>query len=236
MRYLSVHVQWLHRPPAAGASSVALGAWARVASYAAEMELGVLGERATQHKPLGRARLIGCRAWGNTEWQGLCRVDRKSVELLVQEKLATWDGNDLLIEGYDLWGEREYARKREFGQLPRVQHNGLPFCTLGSNGEPPVCDRGPVTIYALVDPRDNTVRYVGKTSDPSARLAQHIENTAGKGHKNVWVRDLKASGLRPTMEILERVPVAEWEAAERRWIAFYSTRGSVLNVEIGGAH
>jgi hypothetical protein len=112
-----------------------------------------------------------------------------------------------------------------------VRRNGLPFCVFGI--EPPFCNRGPISIYALVDPRDNTVRYVGKTSSPRDRLAQHIE-WESKGRKGKWVAELKAAGAVPRMEILERVPVGEWEEAERKWIAFYSARGSVLNVEIGG--
>jgi len=116
---------------------------------------------------------------------------------------------------------------------PLVCRNGLPFCVFGANGETVARDRGPICIYALIDPRDNTVRYIGKTSSPQHRLRQHIEQES-KGRKFKWVTEMKASGVLPRMEILERVPIFEWEAAERRWIAFYSNHGSILNVEIGG--
>lgn len=126
--------------------------------------------------------------------------------------------------------------KRE--KLEIVKPSAKPFCVFGDNGETkttlgpfPSC----VAVYALLDPRDNTVRYVGKTTCPELRLREHIESAGNQSRRCRWIADLVAHGMEPTMVILDRVSAARWEHVERRWIAFYSRRGSLYNVEIGGA-
>lgn len=117
-------------------------------------------------------------------------------------------------------------------------------------GEPPLPDTQ--VIYALIDPRFDTVRYVGRTSDPKRRLARHlgverdrriirteIFNTypippgAGPKEKELWVSSLRQEGLLPEMRILEqvRVPSRTLER-ETRWIChFLHHRAALLNVE-----
>lgn len=91
-------------------------------------------------------------------------------------------------------------------------------------------------IYALVDPRDAGVRYVGKTRKPPlARLEGHLrEPTNGAMAK--WFGALAAVGLQPHIEVLEHVADAEWEDAERGWIHWFRQRGDLLNVDPGGDH
>lgn len=85
----------------------------------------------------------------------------------------------------------------------------------------PQFDDTPFTyIYALVDPRNNAIRYIGKSNKPRHRFAVHLvpsslrENT----HKNAWIKQLLSIGLKPKLETLDWVPVAEWETEERKWI------------------
>ena len=71
-------------------------------------------------------------------------------------------------------------------------------------------------IYALIDPRTGEVRYVGKADDPDLRLAQHIA-AARKGeatYKGRWIRKLLDLELKPSLEILEEVPIQDWEEAD----------------------
>jgi predicted GIY-YIG superfamily endonuclease len=79
-------------------------------------------------------------------------------------------------------------------------------------------------IYALVDPRNNSVRYVGYTRNAlPARLSQHLrqaKHRAGKGysyHTINWVNELVSVGLRPEIVPLE-THVTDWAARERFWI------------------
>lgn len=79
-------------------------------------------------------------------------------------------------------------------------------------------------IYALIDPRTNCVRYVGKAKDPLKRLGFHLCDSQLKPntHRNHWLRSLKTIGLMPRQIILEAVSFdADWREAERYWIAHY---------------
>lgn len=56
-------------------------------------------------------------------------------------------------------------------------------------------------LYLLVDPRDEAVRYVGVTSNPSRRLYQHLRADK-ETHRDRWIRSLQALGLLPRMDII----------------------------------
>lgn len=62
---------------------------------------------------------------------------------------------------------------------------------------------GTYQVYALVDPRDKTTRYVGISKDARSRLAQHMSEIENR--KRAWLFDLKQQGLQPDIEILETV-------------------------------
>src|SRR5260370_31240290 len=76
-------------------------------------------------------------------------------------------------------------------------------------------------IYALIDPRDDSIRYVGLTEYPDIRLKQHI---LGDGNipKRKWVSELNRLGLSPIMQTIETVQSLP-EAFEREgyWIQYY---------------
>lgn len=99
------------------------------------------------------------------------------------------------------------------------------------------------TIYALVDPISDEVRYVGKTIElPRRRLAIHRRDaTSSKNtrqqrtHCSRWLRRLYGIGLQPRLAIIETVPPGgDWAAAERKWIAFFSARSRLTNITSGG--
>lgn len=60
-------------------------------------------------------------------------------------------------------------------------------------------------VYALIDPRDWTVGYVGTTHRAEMRLAAHLKLSDGNGLKNAWLRGLLAVGVTPWMRVLETV-------------------------------
>ena len=68
-------------------------------------------------------------------------------------------------------------------------------------------------IYKLVDPIDNTIRYVGRTNGTLLdRLVEHIfevstRSTSGTyaiKEKKTWLRTLLSKGLVPKIVLLER--------------------------------
>ena len=97
-------------------------------------------------------------------------------------------------------------------------------------------------VYALLDPSDNKVRYVGKSDDPVLRLKGHMSEMRAwsrwlsihedrYGHqkhaqnpKLCWLRDLNQRGLKPKLAILEEVAKVDLpyasapHPAELRWI------------------
>lgn len=88
-------------------------------------------------------------------------------------------------------------------------------------------------IYALLDPRDSTVRYVGVTNRPlNVRLSGHMSSPASRGVK-AWIRELVGLSSRPGIRLLS-APRDKWEDAERGWISWFRARGDLLNVDPGG--
>ena len=59
-------------------------------------------------------------------------------------------------------------------------------------------------IYALADPRDNLVRYVGITTDTKYRYRQH---SRGGYNRSIWrwARELEHVGMSPVMHIVETI-------------------------------
>ena len=78
---------------------------------------------------------------------------------------------------------------------------------------------GKAYIYALVDPRDDSVRYVGRSVKPKARLQQHLSDKTTNLEKIAWLDDLKTIGLKPALRILEETTADAALEVEGSWIA-----------------
>ncbi len=90
-------------------------------------------------------------------------------------------------------------------------------------------------IYVLRDPRDNGVRYVGRTKNLKGRLQQHLYNKSDGSFvhaRREWIQEVRSAGLRPVMEVVEtlRAPVEEALVSERerRWIFHFYQQGAAL--------
>lgn len=58
-------------------------------------------------------------------------------------------------------------------------------------------------VYHLIDPNDRAVRYIGKSRNPKARLAQHLADAVAADNttKKRWIRQLVAAGQKPVLII-----------------------------------
>jgi hypothetical protein len=88
------------------------------------------------------------------------------------------------------------------------------------------------SIYRLVDPRDNSTRYIGLSSHIFERYAQHILSSGirKKGARYEWIKSLKQQNLNPVLNILEAGIENRSQAEEREayWIRFYRNLGADL--------
>jgi hypothetical protein len=92
-------------------------------------------------------------------------------------------------------------------------------------------------VYVLVDPRDESIRYVGRTSAPHLRATTHACQSSSRGDKAMWTAELLSLGLRPRLEIVETFGINRriWPrspcAAEQAWIDRARASGAdLLNI------
>lgn len=83
------------------------------------------------------------------------------------------------------------------------------------------------SIYALIDPVDESVRYIGMSAQPEIRLAYHLAGSFGR--KLHWIQDLRSQGLLPVLEILETTDSKQYAYdREGYWIHYYAKRHAPL--------
>lgn len=85
-----------------------------------------------------------------------------------------------------------------------------------------------VFIYVLVDPRNDAVRYVGRTIDPKARLAEHVRERGTNRRKERWIEQLIGEGLTPLLIVVEECAPEVWRERERFWELAFRQRGHQL--------
>lgn len=77
-------------------------------------------------------------------------------------------------------------------------------------------------IYALIDPRDNEVRYIGKTINPKKRLSEHLADSKREyNYKAMWIKSLLKENLNPLIEFLKICPLSDFVKYETEYIKLY---------------
>lgn len=96
----------------------------------------------------------------------------------------------------------------------------------------------PYFIYALKDPVNGNVRYVGVTTDTQRRYEEHLRGIKQGRKVRQWVKSLMNQRRYPDMVILEEVKEEQWEEKEKYWIRFYRDKvGKKLkNGHYGGSY
>lgn len=88
-------------------------------------------------------------------------------------------------------------------------------------------------VYALIDPRDQSIRYIGMSHQPEKRLIDHTRDdkqSKQNRQKHAWCQELKQAGLEPTLKIIEKIKNTRTFAFTREtyWIRFYQKKGAPL--------
>lgn len=93
------------------------------------------------------------------------------------------------------------------------------------------------TIYKLIDPITNDIRYIGLTFNSlKQRLSSHMSEP-GTSHKCNWISKLKKEGLKPIIESIEENISSYDEVCEREiyYINYYKSIGcNLTNMATGG--
>jgi len=96
-----------------------------------------------------------------------------------------------------------------------------------------------VKIYALIDPNNNSVRYIGKTElSLEKRLYLHLWDLkrCGNKHKVNWINKLKKENKKPEIVLIEEVDFDDWKFFEQYWIEQFKAWGfNLLNYHEGGS-
>lgn len=96
----------------------------------------------------------------------------------------------------------------------------------------------PWEVYALIDPRDNKVRYVGVTTQGIKKRFNEHNKQVRDGeltYKANWIRSLWRNGLNPKIAVLESGYGDSFRDAEIWWIQFFRDFGVELtNLTDGG--
>lgn len=91
-------------------------------------------------------------------------------------------------------------------------------------------------IYALIDPTDGFIRYIGRSSSGLGRPKSHARPSnlkRDKGHISNWIRKLQKIGLNPDVLILEEHETADTlNESEVQNISFYRSIGKELGVDL----
>lgn len=87
---------------------------------------------------------------------------------------------------------------------------------------------GMVFIYALVDPRYDTVRYIGRTTNLAQRYHAHMNFCDYVDGKYEWACELRSLGMTFLMYVIEEATSVEAGSAEIRWIRHFREKGEPL--------
>lgn len=92
-------------------------------------------------------------------------------------------------------------------------------------------------IYTLTDPRNNEIRYVGKSINPIVRLRRHLseaKNSKKKSHRLHWLKNLLKENNKPKLDIIDEID-GDWEWLEEYWIYQLKSWGfNLVNGTNGG--
>ncbi|MFF7870500.1 hypothetical protein ACFZCT_29075 [Streptomyces qaidamensis] len=84
------------------------------------------------------------------------------------------------------------------------------------------------SIYTLTDPRDDSIRYVGKTKQhPLERLAGHLASASNPAMR-VWLNALAMQGLTPRIDVIAQPSLNRLDEEEQQQIQRHAQTGHRL--------
>lgn len=95
-----------------------------------------------------------------------------------------------------------------------------------------------VWIYAMIDPRDQLVKYIGQTVNLKTRYSAICHGVISCSMKvREWVHGMKQDKVKPTMIILQETNQTDAGKVELKWIMTFLEAGApLLNQQLYEAH
>jgi len=84
-----------------------------------------------------------------------------------------------------------------------------------------------MNIYGLFDPRDGSLKYIGKTTNVKKRFWKHLHDNSIT-RKTCWIKSLKSNDLIPEVEVLDEVNDEDWKFWEQWYIQYFQSLGCQL--------
>jgi hypothetical protein len=110
VRFFAVHRAVLRIDPFLSAPEGSLDPWVRLGAYAAELE------HDRGDLPIGEAVIPKCHGWTDRAWLAAAGVTCAGVAQAVEGGLCYWEGNDLVVRGFDREGLQRVRKLRENGR------------------------------------------------------------------------------------------------------------------------
>lgn len=89
-------------------------------------------------------------------------------------------------------------------------------------------------IYSLSSKLDPNSKYIGYSSTPLRRYGEHLIGKYNTTKCN-WIKSLILKGELPRLELLDIVPLKEWEFWEEYYVSLYKSWGfNLVNSTFGG--
>lgn len=89
-------------------------------------------------------------------------------------------------------------------------------------------------IYALIDPRNMEIRYIGKANNSESRLKGHLREVRRRTPLYAWIGKLRSLGLIPRIEVICIATSDDWQSLECSLIEQHRADGRLLNLADGG--
>lgn len=86
----------------------------------------------------------------------------------------------------------------------------------------------PISIYALICPMTNEVKYIGASYDVERRFRSHLNNKWPNMKMKIWMNILKENNLQPTFKVLE-ILQTRLESVEREQFYIEKYRETLVN-------
>jgi hypothetical protein len=180
MKYAATYRSWLQ---GLQADDCTLGAWLRLNVYAADTESGINVGSSTKWRRIGQAKLRGLKGLDDPQLLRMTGTDGAGLARVVGAGLARWRGNDLVLDGYDVYGQRrasEKLRRLQEGlaahKLPQAAHEGPPLREVAKGGPSSEVAQAPSPLPSP------PLRGSGSGSDPSLQASiPSLRSANGRG-------------------------------------------------------